>query len=41
MKNGQGTEQIIQNPHVKEMEDGTKVIPAGNTIITSLDKIIK
>jgi NADH-quinone oxidoreductase subunit B len=40
MKTGQGTEQIIQNPHVKEMEDGTKVIPAGNTIITSMDKII-
>lgn len=40
MNMNEGTEKLIQDPHVRELEDGTKVIPAGNSIITSLDKIV-
>lgn len=36
----QDTEKLIQDPHVRELADGTKIVPAGNSIITSLDKII-
>ncbi len=40
MKVNQTADQTNQDPEIVEMADGTRVIPAANTIITSLDKII-
>jgi NADH-quinone oxidoreductase subunit B len=40
MINSQNTENIIQSPDVIEVDEETKIVPGGNTIITTLDKLI-
>ncbi len=39
MKNGQNMDKV-QSPDLVEVEEGIKIIPNGNVIITTLDKLI-
>ncbi len=39
MTNGQNTDKV-QSPDLVEVEEGIKVVPNGNAIISTLDKLI-
>ena len=40
MNENSNSENRIQSPDLVEVEKGTKIVPGGNAIITSLDKVV-
>ena len=40
MNKNQGTEHRAQNTDFIEVEEGTKIVPGTNAIITTLDKLV-
>ena len=40
MKEHESISRITSTPDIVEVEEGTKVIPAANTIVTSIDKLV-